>query len=67
MVGFIIAGHGNFASGLYSAFKILIGERENIEIIEYAADENISDLDRKINTVVARLNKKCDKDRKRGG
>lgn len=61
MIGFIITGHGNFASGLYSACKILIGEHENIEVIDYKNEDNILILDNKINTAVSNLYEKCEK------
>lgn len=48
MVGFIITGHGNFASGLYSACKMLIGERENIEVVDYIDSEKVYDLDKRL-------------------
>ena len=61
MVGFIIAGHGNFASGLYSACKILIGERNNVEVIDYVDDEKVYDLDKKISGAISNLYSKCEK------
>ena len=61
MVGFIITGHGNFASGLYSACKMLIGERENIEVVDYIDSEKVYDLDKKISSAISNLYGKCEK------
>ena len=34
MVGLIISGHGNFASGLRTSLKLIAGEASNIEYVD---------------------------------
>ena len=35
MVGLIISGHGNFASGLRTSLKLIAGEASNIEYVDF--------------------------------
>lgn len=35
MIGFILSGHGEFASGLYSSLKLIAGEQEDFIVINF--------------------------------
>lgn len=35
MVGMILTGHGNFASGLYSSLKLIAGEQKDFIVVDF--------------------------------
>lgn len=55
MIGFIITGHGNFASGLYSACKMLIGDCEGIEVVDFIEGTDIESLDAQFEKAIKNL------------
>lgn len=44
MIKVIVAGHGQYASGLYSSVKLLFGEVEQLEIIDFQQGDSFEDL-----------------------
>ena len=48
-IGFLITGHGTFASGLYSAIKCLNGDYDNVEVVDFSPSDSINDYDKKLN------------------
>ena len=42
MVGFIITGHGDFATGLYSALAMIAGEQDGVVAVTFHEDEAAS-------------------------
>lgn len=44
MIGLIISGHGNFASGLKTSLKLIVGECSNIEYVDFEETDSIEDL-----------------------
>ncbi len=48
MVGFIITGHGNFASGLLSSIELIIGKQEYVEAIDFEKEASVEDLTKKL-------------------
>lgn len=44
MIGLIISGHGNFASGLRTSLKLIAGEASNIEYVDFEERDSIEDL-----------------------
>ena len=44
MIGLIISGHGNFASGLRTSLKLIAGEPCNIEYVDFEEKDSIDDL-----------------------
>ncbi|MBS4538113.1 PTS sugar transporter subunit IIA [Clostridium sp. D2Q-11] len=56
MVGVIIAGHGNFASGIESVIKLIVGEQENIRIVDFLEQHSTEDLKRNILENINELN-----------
>ena len=35
MVGIIITGHSNFATGIVSAVRLVAGEQKNLEVVDF--------------------------------
>ncbi len=44
MVQVIVTGHGNFASGMLSALKLIAGEKENVRGVDFPESYSTSDL-----------------------
>ena len=44
MVGLIISGHGNFASGLHTSLKLIAGEASNIEYVDFIETDSTESL-----------------------
>lgn len=55
MIGIIVTGHGNFASGLTSGLKLLAGEPEDYEAVDFEAEDSIEELTGKLEAAVKRL------------
>ena len=47
MVGIIISGHGNFASGLRSSLKLIAGEPSNVEYVDFEETDSTDTLKEK--------------------
>lgn len=58
MIGFLISGHGYFASGIYSACQLLGGEYDNVCTVDFSQDMQIDDLDSKLQAALETL-KNC--------
>ena len=56
MIGLIISGHGNFASGLHTSLKLIAGEPCNIEYVDFEETDSIEDLRKKYYTSLKNLN-----------
>ncbi|MEF9967855.1 MAG: PTS galactosamine/N-acetylgalactosamine transporter subunit IIA [Longicatena sp.] len=48
MIGLIVTGHGNFASGLTSSLNLIAGETENYVAVDFLADYSVDDLEREL-------------------
>ena len=59
MIGLIISGHGNFASGLHTSLKLISGESHNIEYVDFEETDSIEDLRKKYFNSLQNLDK-CD-------
>ncbi len=59
MVGIIIAGHGNFGTGLTSSLDLIAGPQANYVAIDFVAELSTDDLDREIRNAMDSL-KECD-------
>ena len=35
MIGLILSGHGNFASGLHTSLKLIAGDHSNVEYVDF--------------------------------
>lgn len=55
MIGIIVTGHGNFASGLTSALNLLAGEVECYQAVDFEAEDSIEILAEKLAEAMRRL------------
>ena len=55
MIGIIVTGHGNFATGIESALTLLVGKQENFAAIDFTADVTMDTLTEKIELAVKSL------------
>ncbi len=55
MIGIIVTGHANFASGLTSAVKLLVGTPENYEYVDYLMEDTTDDLELKFKQALEKL------------
>lgn len=55
MIGIIVTGHGNFATGLTSGLKLLAGDPELYEAVDFEPEDSIDTLTGKLKDAVARL------------
>lgn len=56
MKGIIITGHGNFATGLASTLKLVIGEQEKTFFIDFTEELSSGELNKKIENAILELN-----------
>ena len=59
MVGLLITGHGHFATGLGSSLRLITGNTENIEYVDFEADHSTETLAHNLNQAFDKL-KDCD-------
>lgn len=55
MIGVIVTGHGNFATGLLSSLELIAGTQENLIGIDFTADDNTETLEVKIKEAIETL------------
>lgn len=48
MIGLIVTGHGNFASGITSSLNLIAGDLENYVAVDFPAEYSVDDLDREL-------------------
>lgn len=59
MIGLIVTGHGNFATGLTSSLALIAGEPEHYVAVDFLAEYSIDDLERELNKAFDKL-KDCE-------
>ncbi len=59
MVGLLITGHGHFATGLGSSLRLITGNTENIEYVDFEADHSTETLAHNLNQALNKL-KNCE-------
>lgn len=55
MIGLIVTGHGNFATGITSSFRLIAGELPDYEAVDFLPEDSIEMLTEKLNNAAARL------------
>lgn len=55
MIGLIVTGHGNFASGITSSFQLIAGDVSNYEAVDFLPEDSIEILTKKMEEAVSRL------------
>ncbi len=59
MIGIIVTGHGNFASGLTSSVKLIAGMPENYEAVDFVQEHSVADLEANLVEAIDKL-KDCE-------
>ena len=59
MIGLIVTGHGNFASGLTSSLKLIAGEPKNYVAVDFLESYSVDDLERELTKALDEL-KDCE-------
>lgn len=59
MIGIIVTGHGNFASGITSSLHLIAGEQENYRHVDFIQEFSVEDLERELNKAMDDL-KDCE-------
>ena len=52
MIGIILTGHGNFASGLISSVDLIAGKQENVIGIDFTQNDNTKTLEEKMTIAI---------------
>lgn len=55
MIGIIVTGHGNFASGLTSSLELIAGAQEKYEIVDFPQGDGVEELTQKLNAAMDSL------------
>lgn len=55
MVGMIVTGHGSFATGITSGLKLLAGDTEQYEVVDFTPEDSVDTLTQKLEAAVERL------------
>ncbi|MCF0148752.1 MAG: PTS sugar transporter subunit IIA [Clostridium sp.] len=55
MIGLIISGHGNFASGLHTSINLIAGEPCNVEYVDFVETDSIETLREKYSASLENL------------
>lgn len=55
MIGIIVTGHGFFATGITSALKLLVGEPEQFEAVDFEPEDSIDTLTDHLQAAVEHL------------
>ena len=55
MIGLIVTGHGNFATGITSSFRLIAGDVPDYEAVDFLPEDSIEMLTEKLSNAVARL------------
>ena len=58
MIGLIVTGHGNFATGITSSFRLIAGDVPDYEAVDFLPEDSIEMLTEKLSNAVARLDAK---------
>lgn len=56
MVGIILTGHGNFATGVLSSLKLIAGEQENLIGVDFREGDSTEVLEENLNCAISNLN-----------
>ena len=54
MTGIIVTGHGSFASGITSGLKLLAGQPQNYEAVDFLPEDSVESMAEKLSEAVER-------------
>ncbi|HPW52924.1 MAG TPA: PTS galactosamine/N-acetylgalactosamine transporter subunit IIA [Erysipelotrichaceae bacterium] len=55
MIGIIVSGHGNFASGLTSSVKLIAGMPDDYQAVDFVQEHSVDDLVANLNAAIENL------------
>ena len=55
MIGIVITGHGQFATGLLSSLTLIAGDFENLVAVDFNGDDSTEELTEKIERAVKKI------------
>ena len=55
MIGIIVTGHGNFATGISSSVQLIAGLPENYEMVDFNEGDSVDDLESKLEEAISNL------------
>lgn len=55
MIGIILTGHGNFATGVNSAVELIGGKQENYELVDFPSTSTLEDLQNNLKNAMEKL------------
>jgi PTS system N-acetylgalactosamine-specific IIA component len=55
MVGIIVTGHGNFATGLTSSVKLIAGMPDFYQTVDFVSEHSVNDLTANLNEAIDKL------------
>ena len=53
MIGIVVTGHGNFATGLTSSVKLIAGMPECYQTVDFVQENSVDDLEANINEAIS--------------
>lgn len=59
MIGLIVSGHGGFASGITRGVKLIIGEPQQYEAVDFTEQDSVDDLEKNLRKAAEKL-KDCE-------
>ncbi len=60
MTGIIVTGHGSYATGITSGLKLLAGEPEHYQAVDFLPEDSTDSLEEKLREAIRKL-EECDK------
>lgn len=60
MIGVIVSGHGNFATGITSALNLILGNQDNYKTVDFPESDTATELENNIKNAIQSLNH-CEK------
>lgn len=55
MIGIVVSGHGNFASGILSSLELIAGKQENVAGVDFTLNDNIESLQSRLENAAKEL------------
>lgn len=56
MIGVIVSGHGNFATGITSALNLILGNQDNYKTVDFPESDTATELENNIKNAIQSLN-----------
>lgn len=60
MIGVIVSGHGNFATGITSALNLILGNQDNYKTVDFPESDTATELENNIKNAIQSLSH-CEK------